>query len=193
MPRVKLFDENEILYKAMELFWQKGYHATSIQDMVNYLGINRGSLYDTFGGKKNLFDKALELSCSINQDKTIEFLNQQKSVKEGIKKFFELFIGKEDTPIDTRGCFVVNTINEFNDKDEYLKEALSKNRDYYETVFYDFLLRGQQNGEISKDKDIKTISFLIYTLYNGIKVVSKLEKDNKKILASVDCVLKLLD
>ena len=53
MPRVKLFDENEILKKSMELFWKKGYSATSVQDMVNHLGINRGSMYDTFGDKIN--------------------------------------------------------------------------------------------------------------------------------------------
>ncbi len=48
MPRVKLFDESEVLNKATNLFWKKGYHATSIQDLVNHLGINRGSLYDTY-------------------------------------------------------------------------------------------------------------------------------------------------
>ena len=50
------FNEDEVLIKAMELFWNKGYHATSIQDLVSNLGINRASLYDTFGGKKELFD-----------------------------------------------------------------------------------------------------------------------------------------
>ena len=54
MPRVKQFNEDEVLNKAMELFWKKGYNATSMQDIVDYLGINRASLYSTFGGKKNL-------------------------------------------------------------------------------------------------------------------------------------------
>lgn len=49
MPRVKKFDEKEVLEKAMELFWIQGYHATSIQDLVDHLGINRASLYDTYG------------------------------------------------------------------------------------------------------------------------------------------------
>ena len=58
MPRTKQFNEEEILKKAMELFWEKGFHATSIQDLVAHLGINRASLYDTFGGKEELFKKA---------------------------------------------------------------------------------------------------------------------------------------
>jgi TetR/AcrR family transcriptional repressor of nem operon len=54
MPRVKLFDENEVLNKAMNLFWKQGYSATSIQDLVSHLGINRASLYDTYGDKEKL-------------------------------------------------------------------------------------------------------------------------------------------
>ncbi|MEL6975424.1 MAG: helix-turn-helix domain-containing protein, partial [Bacteroidota bacterium] len=60
MPRTKQFDEKEVLKKAMELFWEKGFHATSIQDLVSHLGINRASLYDTFGGKDELFNTAFE-------------------------------------------------------------------------------------------------------------------------------------
>jgi len=55
MPRVKLFDEKEVLTKAMNLFWKQGYAATSIRDLVNHLGINRASLYGTFGDKEQLF------------------------------------------------------------------------------------------------------------------------------------------
>ena len=57
MPRVKRFNENKVLSNATELFWEQGYHATSIQDLVSHLGINRGSLYDTYGGKNNCFTK----------------------------------------------------------------------------------------------------------------------------------------
>ena len=60
MPRTKQFDEKEVLKNAMELFWEKGFHATSIQDLVSHLGINRASLYDTYGGKDELFNTAFE-------------------------------------------------------------------------------------------------------------------------------------
>ena len=58
MARKKQFEEHEILTKATDLFWKQGFHATSIQDLVNHLKINRASLYDTFGGKEELFNKA---------------------------------------------------------------------------------------------------------------------------------------
>jgi len=193
MPRVKQFNEDEVLHKAMELFWKKGYNATSMQDMVTCLGINRGSLYDTFGGKKNLFDKSLFLYCSIYQEGTKEFISKQDNVKEGIRNIFLAFIGEKGQEIDTRGCFAVNSTNEVANENEYVNELLKKNKDFYETLFYDFLHKGQKNGEISKDKDIKSIAFLLFTLFNGIKVVSKLEDNNQRLLDSIDDILKLLD
>jgi TetR/AcrR family transcriptional regulator, transcriptional repressor for nem operon len=169
MPRVKQFNEDEVLYKAMELFWEKGYNATSMQDIVTCLGINRGSLYDTFGGKQNLFDKSLSLYCSIHQEGTKDFLSKQNNVKDGIRNIFKAFIGEKGQDIDRRGCFCVNSTNEVAHENEYVNELLNDNKIFYETLFYDFLSKGQENGEISKEKDIKLIAFLIFTLFSGIK------------------------
>jgi len=193
MPRVKLFNEEEILQKSMELFWKKGYHATSIQDMVNHLGINRGSMYDTFGGKKNLFDKSLALYCSINQDATLEFLKNEKSVKAGLKKLFEVFIADSVADRDQKGCFVVNTTTELNPCDEEINKVLLQNKDSLEKMFTQFLNDGQKKGEISKDIDTQAISSLIYTLLSGIRVVARLEPNDKKLLSSINAVLTILD
>ena len=77
MPRTKAFDEQEVLEKAMELFWKKGYYATSIQDLVNHLGINRASLYDTFGGKKKLFLHTFSHYRTVNTQGVKDFLEGQ--------------------------------------------------------------------------------------------------------------------
>ena len=61
MARIKEFDENEVLERAKLLFWKQGFHATSIQNLVDHLGISRGSIYDTFGGKNELYEKALKV------------------------------------------------------------------------------------------------------------------------------------
>ncbi|HBS27336.1 MAG TPA: TetR/AcrR family transcriptional regulator [Gammaproteobacteria bacterium] len=193
MPRAKLFNKDEALNKAMELFWKKGYHATSMQDLVTHLSINRASLYDTFGGKQNLFDQSLKLYCDTNRDGTIKFLRSQKRVKEGFLKLFENAISKSTTDPDQKGCFVVNSTTELIPGEEHIKESLISNRAFFEGVFYEFLLSGQKNGEISKDKDIKSIASLIYTLLNGINVIAKIEPDQKKLLSSIRTALSLLD
>ena len=68
MPRTKQFCEIETLEKAVELFWNKGFHATSMQDLVSHLGINRASLYATYGDKSDLFKKALCAYTKSNGD-----------------------------------------------------------------------------------------------------------------------------
>ena len=88
MPRVKQFEEQVVLEKALELFWYRGYHFTSMQDLVDELGINRGSLYGTFGGKKDLFYKALSHHLKANIDFLTSYIEQQDDVIEGIRQFF---------------------------------------------------------------------------------------------------------
>lgn len=193
MPRVKLFNKEIVLQKAMELFWKKGYHATSIQDMVSHLGINRASLYDTFGGKKNLFDESLELYCKTNKEGTLDFLKNEKSVKSGLRKLLEMAVSDSIKDIDHKGCFVVNTTTELIPGNDETKKALINNRSIFEKIFYNFLLSGQKNGEIAKNKDLKAISSLIYTLLSGLKVVAKIEPDRKKLLSSVNTILTILD
>jgi len=191
MPRVKLFDKDDVLKKAMLLFWDKGYHATSIQDLVTALGINRGSLYDTFGGKKNLFEQALALYCNHNIKITREFLQSEESVKLAIKKLFQVFI--DDSVEDKKGCFVVNTTTELSCEDDIINAALLHNKDNFEAMFCECLKKGQESGEISQDKDIKSLSYMIYVLFSGIRVVARLEKDNQRLHKLSNVVLSLLD
>jgi TetR/AcrR family transcriptional repressor of nem operon len=193
MPRVKLFDENEVLKKATELFWKKGYHATSIQDLVSFLGINRGSLYDTYGGKKELFDKAFQLYRTNNSNGITAFFESQSEVKKGFRKLFEMGINESISDKDKKGCFVVNTTTELIPGEKEMLKILQENKKVFESLFYAFLLKGQQNGEIPKNKNIKTISRLYYTFYNGLKVLAKIQSEPNELLNSVDEILMLLD
>jgi len=193
MPKVKLFDEKLILEKAMELFWKKGFHATSIRDLVNYLGISRSSIYDTYGGKNELFHKAFQLYRTTNITGFSNFLNQQKNVKEGLRNLFEMAIEQSISDMDKKGCFVVNTTTELVPGDIEIQKILKENENTFVNIFYEFLLKGEQSGEIPKGKNLKSIANLYYTLYNGIKVVSKVQPNSKELLSSVDTILTLLD
>ncbi|HBS11735.1 MAG TPA: TetR/AcrR family transcriptional regulator [Flavobacteriaceae bacterium] len=193
MPKVKLFDEKLILEKAMELFWKKGFHATSIRDLVNFLGISRSSIYDTYGGKNELFYKAFHLYRTTNITGFSNFLNQQKNIKKGLRKLFEMAIEQSIADMDKKGCFVVNTTTELVPGDIEIQKILKENENTFVNIFYEFLLKGEQSGEIPKGKNLKSIANLYYTLYNGIKVVSKVQPNSKELLSSVDTVLTLLD
>ena len=81
MARHKQFDQDEALLKAMEVFWSRGYEAASIQDLVRHMGINRQSLYDTYGDKHALYLLALERYSEVESRRLIDLLERNGSVK----------------------------------------------------------------------------------------------------------------
>lgn len=193
MPRIKLFDEQAVLEKAMQLFWKQGYHATSIQDLVDYLGINRASLYDTYGGKKPLFYRAFQHYRQSNVQGISTFLGRHSNVKAGFRAMFQAAIEESVSDKDRKGCFVVNATTELVPGDEELEKILIANKKAFEDVFFEYLSQGAAKGEIPVHKDLKSLASLIFTMYAGIKVVSKVQPDKQALLATVDTALLLLE
>ncbi|HYX30172.1 MAG TPA: TetR/AcrR family transcriptional regulator, partial [Pyrinomonadaceae bacterium] len=109
MARQKEFDRDIVLHKAMEVFWARGYEGASIQDLVKHMGINRQSIYDTFGDKHSLFLEALDRYREIQSRKVFEILDRPGSVKRNLKLLFQEVIDKSLSDKDRRGCFVGNS------------------------------------------------------------------------------------
>jgi len=193
MPRVKLFDENEVLSKAMNLFWKQGYSSTSVQDLVTHLGINRASIYDTYGDKEKLFFRAFEYYRKTNTEGIANFFDSETNVKQGFKRLFEMAIDESVRDSDNKGCFVVNTTTELIPGDEKIYNILKENRITFEHLFFEYLLKGESAGQFKKGKDLKSIAALLFTLYNGLKVVSKVQSNKKELVNSVNVALTLLD
>ena len=193
MPRARQFSEEEALAKAMMIFWKKGYHDTSIQDLVDNLRINRASLYDTFGGKKKLFDKAFEFYRTSSNEGFREILNSGDHVKGTLRMIFRKVIEGDNSDPESKGCLVANTTTELLPHDSEILAVITLHREQVEKDFYEFMIAGVQRGEISGDKDLKTMASLLYALLTGLRVTGKTRPDKKESLASVDAVLSLLD
>ncbi|MEW7290564.1 TetR/AcrR family transcriptional regulator [Aquimarina sp. 2304DJ70-9] len=193
MPRVKLFDEEEVLEKAMKLFWKQGFYATSMQDLVNELGINRASIYDTYGDKKKLFLKAFSLYRKTSRTMLKTFLYSHSSVKKG---FLELFLLAVDDGIEDKerkGCFVVNSTTELASEDEIIFEIIKENKQVFEELFYDHLKLGVTRGEIDENKDIRAIASFLFIFNNGLKVMLKAGSSREELKSTVNLALSILD
>ncbi len=193
MPRTKQFNEEEVLNKAMELFWEKGFHATSIQDLVSHLGINRASLYDTFGGKEELFNRAFAAYRSASGDMVKAMLASKASVKAGFQKLFSFAIDEAAKDDARKGCFVVNTTTELVPGDGQIKSILSENLDQVSGLFSTHIQKGIDQGEIDASKNAKDIGMMLFTLYNGLRVVSKIDTNREKLEDMVRIGLSVLD
>jgi TetR/AcrR family transcriptional repressor of nem operon len=193
MPRQKQFDKEEVLEKAMQLFWLKGYNGTSVQNLVDYLGINRASLYDTFGGKHQLFMMTLDRYKFSNADALLESFKQMDSVIEALKNMFLIILQESLDDEDQKGCLMVNTTAELAPFDEIATRVLLENRKKFTGFFKSLLEEAQTRGELDADKDPEDISQFLFTFYNGIKVMTKLEKDPVMLQNMVLTGLSILD
>lgn len=193
MPRAKQFDEEQVLDRAVELFWKKGFHATSMQDLVDHLGINRASLYDTFGGKKELFESALSSYRDKNQKWMEDFLNSHSSIREGVTKFLELSVDQSVSDHDCKGCLTVNSITEMiPGADEGIRFNLLENKNQFEEVLTRYLQQGIDSGELNPESDPRAITDVLFTLNTGIKVVAKVDPNRERLMATVNASLASL-
>ncbi|GMN10365.1 TetR/AcrR family transcriptional regulator [Croceitalea sp. MTPC9] len=193
MPRTKQFDKQEVLEKAMELFWEKGFHATSIQDLVTSLGINRASLYDTFGGKEALFESAFQLYRQISTKHIQQIFESEPNVKQGFKVLFEKAIEESTNDICKKGCFVVNTTTELIPGDDKIQKILLENKNNAETLFADYVQKGIGTGQIDSTKEAREIGSMLFTLFNGIRVLAKVDTNPNKLKKVVNLGLSVLD
>lgn len=193
MGRKKTFEREAVLDKAMNLFWKKGYHATSMQELVDALGINRASLYETFESKQNLFDLAIERYSLINNQKIADFLYYQTTVRQGFLQLFELLIDAAVQDKDSKGCFVVNTTTELANNDLGVNKKMQDQKAAVEQLYFNYLQYGVNQGQISPYKNIQTIASYIYSLQTGIYVISKMHSNREELLKIVSTGLAVLD
>lgn len=191
MGRPYEFDKDETLSKAMEVFWEKGYKATSIQDLVDHMGIKRGSIYNTFGDKHSLFIAAVEHYADEITSKMIRVLEEDGSPIENIRLFFETIV---NTPVDrkTRGCLISNTVVELAPHDEKVAATVRKILEKIQTTFLNCLNRAVKLGELPEGTDTKVLSHFLATSTHGLIVTGKSALNPKEFKDVVNVILSTL-
>jgi AcrR family transcriptional regulator len=117
MGRPKSFEPDVVIAQAMETFWPKGYAETSPADLAEATGVAKGSLYHSFGSKRQLFGKALDLYGRMQSERAEAFLSRPDTAKERIRAYFVLLVDADlDGPV-RRGCLAQNTVEELGGRD----------------------------------------------------------------------------
>ncbi|WP_166332705.1 TetR/AcrR family transcriptional regulator [Sphingobacterium chungjuense] len=177
--RHKDFNEEEVLRKAIQIFWEKGYYATSMHDLIDTLGIGRSSIYHAYGDKHSLFIKALELYQIDGTARLINIIESAPSVKTGIKNLLDTVISDIFENRFPAGCFKVNSEVELANHDTDIQKLLYDDDLILETALYEAIKGGQVNQEIDKAKDaLATARFFMNTVA-GMRVYAKFRKDRK--------------
>lgn len=109
MPWEKSFNEDEVVGKAMQVFWEKGFEPASMADLIAGTGITRGSLYNAFGGKEQLFVKALAKYDQDNRRALLAELEAMDDPQRAITAFFDAIVKETVADKKKKGCFLINT------------------------------------------------------------------------------------
>jgi len=193
MARTKDFDENEVLTKAIQLFWHKGYNGTSMQDLVDGLGISRSSLYDTYTDKHTLFVKALESYQNSGAAKIQEIIDHSGSAKETIQKLLELATNDLMDDKQQKGCFMVNAEIEVAPHDAEVNTLVCKNEQQMEQAFYLVIQKGQDSGELKNRQDARALSRFIFNSVKGMRVTAKSTNDRSVFDDIIKLTISTLD
>ncbi|TLV02117.1 TetR/AcrR family transcriptional regulator [Dyadobacter luticola] len=193
MARTKDFDEAEVLNKAVCLFWHKGYNGTSMQELVDHLGISRSSLYDTYADKHTLYIKALEFYQNTSGARIFEIVNNNLPAREKIKKLLEFVSAELLNDDQHKGCFMVNAEVEVAPHDTEVRDIVCRNEIQLEEAFYAVIDQGQKNGEIPNNQDARALTRFIINTVKGIRVSAKSSVDNAFFGDIIRITLSVLD
>lgn len=193
MPWEKNFDIDETLTRAMQTFWAHGYEATSMQDLVTATGVNRASIYATYGDKRALFLTALRKYDGEIRRRMLAELAESKTPAEAIAAVFDKFIGQTSVPQGNWGCFLVNTALELAAHDGEIAELVNAAHDEIEAFFLAMIRKGQQAGAFAADRDAKPLAHQALASLLGMLVMIRSRPKEEFLTAIRDGVLKSLN
>ncbi|MED2791197.1 TetR/AcrR family transcriptional regulator [Bacillus wiedmannii] len=192
MARLREFDEEKALDAAMQLFWEKGYAATSLSDLTAKMEIQKPSLYSAFGDKEGLFEAALRRYTNLHAANIRTKLQNEQSVKEAIRTFFENMVEEEYKKEFSKGCFCINTMVELAPHNEKFEVLTREHQMYLAVIFQELITKGIRSGELQNDLNAKALAQTLVTSLIGLTVLMKSRPERSVIDNSVSIIVSLV-
>lgn len=193
MVRQREFDVEEALDAAMQIFWEKGFEATSLSDLTSRMGIQRPSIYSTFGDKKELFEAALRKYTRTHASNVRAKFQNNLSVKEGFCIIFEGVVAEKYSESYNRGCFCINTMVELAPHDEKFEILTREHQMYLSAIFQEMIERGVRSGELEIKMNAKALAQTLVISLIGLTVMMKSRPERSFIDNSVETILTLIN
>ncbi|MGW4879133.1 TetR/AcrR family transcriptional regulator [Streptomyces sp. NPDC004262] len=194
MARTKEFDPDAALRSALELFWRRGYEATSMADLVEHLGIGRASLYATFGSKHDLYLRALERYQEDRLPPLLRDLSRPGPALPAVRALIRQYAAESAADdLRLRGCLVTNTAAELAPHDPAAARSVERDWDRVETGLHMALARAVAQDELPADRDPLALARTLLVLLQGLRVVGKASTDPGRVRDAAEQVLTLLD
>ena len=186
------FDPAQALDAATRVFWQHGYEATSLDDLLAKMDLSKSSFYQSFGGKSELFQKCLEAYRDSSARHFRSMLDQAPSGKE----FLETVLGNVakcvNDPMGRAGCLLVNTASEFSLRDPQIAALVTNAMARIEDLFYAAVCRAQAEGGIPRSADARSLALFLLTSLSGLQGMARAGACPERMAAVVKVVMNSL-
>jgi TetR/AcrR family transcriptional repressor of nem operon len=193
--RTKEFETDEIADAAMQVFWRRGYAATSVQDLVDGTGLSRSSLYSTFQSKQGLYQKALQRYELLTTLNNVKLLGGSGSPKALIRQLLVNIVEDELNDSEHKGCLIANACLELAGHDEDVSKFVISNLQKIQHALENLLIKAQQSGEISSTQNPRALASFFVNTIQGLRVLGKgspLEQRKQCLMDVVEIALNVL-
>lgn len=190
MPRTKEYDRQEVLSKAVSVFWKKGFEATSMSELIETTGLNSASLYKEFGSKRGLYETALENYREQELEPFIRPLIDEPNMK-GIETFLKGVIKNATNP-DFKGCLMMNTLVEKEVVSTGAVKRVEKFCVRLETILEGAIRGAQKSGDIPAEKDPVALAHYLLCLIQGMVLYGRVEDHKPHVEAVISTVKQAL-
>ncbi|WP_312173155.1 TetR/AcrR family transcriptional regulator [Chryseobacterium sp.] len=191
--RPKIFDEKEAIDKATEVFRNKGYDTASADELLNAMGIGKGSFYLAFkGGKQELYIRSLKQFAEEFSKKIISAIEHSDDQIQFIRRFFLVLTDAENCDID-RGCYLGNALVQLSEKDEDIKKITAGLLKNLQKIFAKVIRKAQENGTLENSDDPEVLAWHLTNLWNGIHVTRRMEASHETLRSMIEMNLRILE
>jgi len=193
MARPREFDEAAVLDAAIERFWQSGYEATSVRDLADEMNIAGASLYNAFGDKRSLYERALNRYLDQTFRERIRRLEPSLPPREAIIAFLQEIVKRSLADKQRRGCMLVNSAIESAPHDSKFFDIVAIFLDEVERFFFRCVSNGQKDGTITRAYSAEDLSRSLLGALLGIRVLARVRPERKLLEGLLRPIFGLLD
>ncbi|MGA5320100.1 TetR/AcrR family transcriptional regulator [Streptomyces seoulensis] len=190
MPDIKHFDPDATLETVVRLFWRQGVASTGIQDVVTATGLNRSSLYATFGGKQELYLAALRRYLELRSQPVFRRVAEDERGLPAVSEFFAGLIEARCSGEYARwGCMVSNAHAGAENSDPEVRALLDQHHRELREAMYAALTTAERQGQLAPGTDPGAAADLLALLAYGVNLRSRAGADAEVLRGTVNAAL----
>lgn len=187
------FNRDEVIEKAKDLYWQKGYHGTSMRNLQDVIDMRPGSIYAAFGSKDNLFKEALNFYAQQSKEHLAKCMAEEPNIMSGLKLFMNRVAISNEHTAPNGMCMIVKSIAELTEFESPDLLALAKKiLVNVERAFTDIFQQAINHGEINADKDPGELARFFQIQLIGLKTYAQITDSNTVIKNFIDDIFNRL-